>query len=155
MAHSHQDSFASSEPLFYNMTAQETIPVTNGNMPGKGAHDSGQPNGHNPSIEVDALVVGAGFSGITAIHRLQKAGLTVKCMEASSGFRGVWNFHRYESFSCRIYIYNKLTMLKIPWRLCRQRSALLSAQHTRSVSGLDILGALSGTRRATKVHCSR
>ncbi|KAK4503141.1 hypothetical protein PRZ48_006568 [Zasmidium cellare] len=47
------------------------------------------------AIQVDALIVGAGFSGITAIHRLRKAGLTVKCMEASSDFGGVWNFNRY------------------------------------------------------------
>ncbi|KAF2098259.1 FAD/NAD(P)-binding domain-containing protein [Rhizodiscina lignyota] len=46
-------------------------------------------------IQVDALVVGAGFSGITAIHRLREAGLTVKCMEASGDFGGVWNFNRY------------------------------------------------------------
>ncbi|PSN68744.1 FAD/NAD(P)-binding domain-containing protein, partial [Corynespora cassiicola Philippines] len=64
-------------------------------MPGKGADDFGQPNGSTASIEVDAVVVGAGFSGITAIHRLRKAGLTVKCMEASGDFGGVWNFHRY------------------------------------------------------------
>ncbi|KAI4943526.1 hypothetical protein J4E91_009163 [Alternaria rosae] len=64
-------------------------------MPGKEADDFGQPNGPSTLIEVDALVVGAGFSGITAIHRLRKAGLTVKCMEASGDFGGVWNFHRY------------------------------------------------------------
>ena len=58
------------------------------------AEDSSQPNGLCNIIEVDALVVGAGFSGITAIHRLRKAGLTVKCMEASDNFGGVWNFHR-------------------------------------------------------------
>jgi len=79
------------------MTAH-TITVPIDEMPGKGADDFDQPNGAAASIEVDALVVGAGFSGITAIHRLRKAGLTVKCMEASGGFGGVWNFHRYESY---------------------------------------------------------
>lgn len=64
-------------------------------MPGKEADDFGQPNGPSILIEVDALVVGAGYSGITAIHRIRKAGLTVKCMEASGDFGGVWNFHRY------------------------------------------------------------
>jgi len=58
------------------------------------AEDFGQPKEPCTTIEVDALVVGAGFSGITAIHRLRKAGLTVKCMEASGDFGGVWNFHR-------------------------------------------------------------
>lgn len=84
------------------MTAHETIPVPIGEMPGRGGDDFGQPNGPTVSIEVDALVVGAGFSGITAIHRLRKAGLTVKCMEASGDFGGVWNFHRYESYFCSV-----------------------------------------------------
>lgn len=81
------------------MTAYDTNPLSISEMSGKGADDFGQPNEPTASIEVDALVIGAGFSGITAIHRLRKAGLTVKCMEASGDFGGVWNFHRYKSYS--------------------------------------------------------
>lgn len=41
-------------------------------------------------IRSDVLVIGAGFSGITAIHRVRKLGLSVKCLESGSDFGGVW-----------------------------------------------------------------
>lgn len=44
----------------------------------------------NHIVNTDALVIGGGLSGITAIHRLRKAGLEVKCFEAGLGFGGVW-----------------------------------------------------------------
>lgn len=46
-------------------------------------------------IRCDVLVIGAGFSGITAIHRIRKLGLTVKCFESGSDFGGVWYWNRY------------------------------------------------------------
>ena len=46
-------------------------------------------------IECDVLVVGAGFSGMTAIHRFRKLGLKVKCFESGSDFGGVWYWNRY------------------------------------------------------------
>lgn len=84
---------------FQNLTAYNTIPLPISDMSANGANGFGHPNETTASIEVDALVIGAGFSGITAIHRLRKAGLTVKCMEASGDFGGVWNFHRYKSYT--------------------------------------------------------
>ena len=63
-------------------------------------------NGTVPSepIESDVIVVGAGFSGITAIHRFRKLGLKVKCFESGSDFGGVWYWNRYVIYSvCRIH----------------------------------------------------
>ncbi|KAK3049957.1 hypothetical protein LTR09_008877 [Extremus antarcticus] len=45
--------------------------------------------------DCDVLVVGAGFSGITAIHRFRKLGLKVKCFESGGDFGGVWYWNRY------------------------------------------------------------
>lgn len=42
------------------------------------------------TIVTDVMVIGAGFSGITAIHRFRKLGLKVKCFESGEGFGGVW-----------------------------------------------------------------
>jgi cation diffusion facilitator CzcD-associated flavoprotein CzcO len=47
------------------------------------------------TVECDVLVVGAGFSGITSIHRFRKAGLNVKCFESGTDFGGVWYWNRY------------------------------------------------------------
>lgn len=46
-------------------------------------------------IDTDVIVVGAGFSGISAIYRLRKQGLKVKMFEAGSDFGGVWYWNRY------------------------------------------------------------
>lgn len=42
------------------------------------------------TIETDVLVIGAGFSGITAIHRIREIGLEVRCFESGEDFGGVW-----------------------------------------------------------------
>ena len=47
------------------------------------------------TIETDVLVIGAGFSGITAIHRFRKLGMKVKCFESGADFGGVWYWNRY------------------------------------------------------------
>jgi cation diffusion facilitator CzcD-associated flavoprotein CzcO len=51
-------------------------------------------NGH--LLELDALIVGAGFSGIYILHRLRdQLGLHVKIVEAGSDLGGVWNNNVY------------------------------------------------------------
>ena len=44
---------------------------------------------------LDAIVVGAGFAGIYALHQLRDLGLTVKCFEGASGVGGTWWWNRY------------------------------------------------------------
>ncbi|KAF2845443.1 FAD/NAD(P)-binding domain-containing protein [Plenodomus tracheiphilus IPT5] len=45
--------------------------------------------------EYDVIIVGAGFSGISSLHRLRKAGLRAHIFEAGSDFGGVWYWNRY------------------------------------------------------------
>lgn len=52
------------------------------------------PSSTPQSYDCDVLVVGAGFSGITAIHRFRKLGLKVKCFESGGDFGGVWYWNR-------------------------------------------------------------
>lgn len=53
-------------------------------------HQDGHP------LEVDAVIVGAGFSGIYVLHRLRdQLGLNVKILEAGAGLGGVWNNNVY------------------------------------------------------------
>lgn len=49
------------------------------------------PNGQ----ELDALVVGAGFSGLYQLHQLRKRGFSVKIFEAASGLGGTWYWNCY------------------------------------------------------------
>lgn len=52
------------------------------------------PTGVEQHVECDVLVIGAGFSGITAIDRFRKLGMVVKCFESGSDFGGVWYWNR-------------------------------------------------------------
>jgi cation diffusion facilitator CzcD-associated flavoprotein CzcO len=45
--------------------------------------------------DYDAIVVGAGFAGIQAVHALAELGLSVHLIEAGPDVGGVWNWNRY------------------------------------------------------------
>ena len=44
---------------------------------------------------VDALVIGAGFGGLYATHRLRAQGLRVRGFEAGLSVGGTWYWNRY------------------------------------------------------------
>ena len=57
-----------------------------------------QQNKH-PS-DFDAVVVGAGFAGLSMLHRLRELGLSVRVYEAGSGVGGTWYWNRYPGARC-------------------------------------------------------
>ncbi|MGH6985798.1 MAG: flavin-containing monooxygenase [Caulobacteraceae bacterium] len=59
--------------------------------------DKGQSTG---AVDVDAVVVGAGFAGLYAIHRLTALGLRVQGVEKGAGVGGVWYWNRYPGARC-------------------------------------------------------
>lgn len=63
------------------------------------------------ATEVDVLVVGAGFSGLSQLHQIRKRGLKVKVVEASSKIGGVWYWTNYPGF--RVDTINPLYSLSI------------------------------------------
>jgi len=49
-----------------------------------------------PAVDVEAVVIGAGFSGLYMLHRLRNVmGLTVRLFEAGDGVGGTWYWNRY------------------------------------------------------------
>jgi cation diffusion facilitator CzcD-associated flavoprotein CzcO len=50
----------------------------------------------------DALVIGAGFSGLYMLHRLRDLGLSVIAVEAGENVGGTWLFNRYPGARCDI-----------------------------------------------------
>ena len=69
---------------------------------------------------VDALVVGAGFAGLRALHTLRERGFSVAVLEASEDIGGVWNFNRYPGARCDVesydYSYRFSPELEQEWR---------------------------------------
>jgi cation diffusion facilitator CzcD-associated flavoprotein CzcO len=41
-------------------------------------------------VELDALIVGAGFGGVYQLKRLKEEGFNVKLVESGSNYGGVW-----------------------------------------------------------------
>ncbi len=48
----------------------------------------------------DAIIVGAGFGGLYALHRLREAGLRARVYEAADGVGGTWYWNRYPGARC-------------------------------------------------------
>src|SRR6516162_8334609 len=50
----------------------------------------------------DALVIGAGFSGLYTLHRLRQLGLRTRVLEMSENVGGTWLYNRYPGARCDI-----------------------------------------------------
>lgn len=50
----------------------------------------------------DAVVIGAGFSGLYMLHLLREAGLTARVYEAGSDVGGTWYYNRYPGARCDV-----------------------------------------------------
>src|SRR6478736_1344702 len=52
------------------------------------------------SHDVDAVVIGAGFSGIYMLYKLREQGLSCRLFEAGDGVGGAWYWNRYPGARC-------------------------------------------------------
>jgi cation diffusion facilitator CzcD-associated flavoprotein CzcO len=76
--------FGSSEPAFHD-EPRVSAPV----------HPNVDLADDDASVAVDAVIIGAGLSGICALQRLLGMGLRVRLYEAGSDVGGVWYWNRY------------------------------------------------------------
>jgi cation diffusion facilitator CzcD-associated flavoprotein CzcO len=85
----------------------------------------------------DAVVVGAGFSGLYMLHRLRELGLTVRVFERGDGVGGTWFWNRYPGARCDVdsldYSYSFSDELQQDWnwseRFASQEEILSYAEH--------------------------
>jgi cyclohexanone monooxygenase len=86
-----------------------------------GSADLGQP------VEFDAVIVGAGFSGLYALYRLRQLGLSVRVYEAGEGIGGTWYWNRYPGARCDIesldYSYSFCDELQQEWHWTERYAA--------------------------------
>jgi cation diffusion facilitator CzcD-associated flavoprotein CzcO len=68
---------------------------------------------------VDAIIVGAGFSGLYQLYRLRELGLNTRVFEAGDGVGGTWYWNRYPGARCDIdslsYSYSFSPELEQEW----------------------------------------
>ncbi len=56
----------------------------------------------NTEARFDVIVIGAGFSGLYALHRLREQGLSVRVLEMAENVGGTWLYNRYPGARCDI-----------------------------------------------------
>ncbi|GLE53909.1 putative (cyclohexanone) monooxygenase, partial [Mycobacterium montefiorense] len=68
---------------------------------------------------VDVVVVGAGFAGLYALHKLRAQGLSVRVLEAAPELGGTWFYNRYPGARCDVesvdYCYSFSDELQQQW----------------------------------------
>lgn len=58
--------------------------------------------GDDGGVDVDVVIIGAGFGGLYALHRLRKLGLRIVVFEAGAGVGGTWFWNRYPGARCDV-----------------------------------------------------
>jgi cyclohexanone monooxygenase len=101
------------------------------------ARDDSSPRRSGAAQRFDAVVVGAGFAGLYALHRLRGLGLSVRVLEAGSGIGGTWYWNRYPGARCDVesleYSYSFSETLAEEWgwteKYASQAEILRYAEH--------------------------
>jgi cation diffusion facilitator CzcD-associated flavoprotein CzcO len=96
------------------------------------------------ALHHEVIVVGAGFGGVYAVHRLLQDGRDVLCLEAAGDAGGVWYHNRYPGARCDIlsidYSYSFSKELQDEWdwseRYAPQEEILRYIQHVVDRFGL-------------------
>lgn len=114
--------------------------------------------GQRSPAEADAVVVGAGFAGLYAIHRLRAAGRSVRCFELAEDVGGVWHFNRYPGARCDVeslqYSYSFSSELEQDWvwteRFAAQPEILAYIRHV--ADRFDLRREITFSTRVTSMR---
>ena len=106
--------------------------------------------------QVDAVIVGAGFSGLYQLHKLRELGLSTRVFEAGSGVGGTWYWNRYPGARCDIesmaYSYSFSPELEQDWqwseRYATQPEILNYVEHV--AERFDLKDKITFDTRVTK-----
>jgi cyclohexanone monooxygenase len=60
------------------------------------------PEGAEPTLELDVLLVGAGFSGLYGVHRFRELGYSVRAYDVATDVGGTWFWNRYPGARCDV-----------------------------------------------------
>ena len=80
-----------------------------------------------PVNPVDAVIIGAGFSGLYMLHRLRELGCKTRLFDAADGVGGTWYWNRYPGARCdsesHYYCYSFSESIRNEWKWsCRYPS---------------------------------
>jgi cation diffusion facilitator CzcD-associated flavoprotein CzcO len=71
------------------------------------SHQAMIPSDTSPALDFDAIIIGAGMSGMYQLYRLRELGFRVRVFEAGTGVGGTWYWNRYPGarFDSESYTY--------------------------------------------------
>ncbi|QCQ93418.1 flavin-containing monooxygenase [Rhodococcus sp. SGAir0479] len=107
------------------------------------------------ATDVDVIVVGAGISGLYAVHALRRRGMTVHGFESAAGVGGTWFHNRYPGARCDVesvdYSYSFDEALQQEWtwteRFATQPEILSYLEHV--ADRFDLRSAFDFLTRVT------
>lgn len=70
---------------------------------------------HTPE-KIDALIIGAGFSGIYQLYRLRERGFKVRIFEAGADLGGIWHWNCYPGARVDSHVPNYEFSIEELWR---------------------------------------
>jgi cyclohexanone monooxygenase len=110
------------------------------------------------SDHFDSIIVGAGFAGLYALHRLRGIGQAVRAFEAGNGVGGTWYWNRYPGARCDVesmqYSYQFSDELAQEWswseRYAAQPEILRYANHV--ADRFDLKKDIRFNAKVTSAH---
>ena len=95
--------------------------------------------------QFDAIIIGAGVTGLYQLYRLRQRGLSVRIFEDGGGVGGTWYWNRYPGARCDVasleYSYQFSEELQQQWhwseKYAAQAEILEYANHVNMPVGLD------------------
>ncbi len=85
------------------------------------------PTGIPVDESIDAVIVGAGFAGLSMLYRLRSLGMSARVLEAGGGIGGTWYWNRYPGARCDVesldYSYSFCDALQQEWHWTERYAA--------------------------------
>ena len=107
---------------------------------------------YQDNLDVDVLIVGAGFAGVYLLHRLRdELGLNVKVYEAGTQLGGIWHWNCYPGarvdtpIPCYEYSFPSIWKVRDPSKSGRK------ANPNRQFVGMDVDGKVPRLERAPRI----
>lgn len=111
----------------------------------------------NGATRLDCLVVGAGFGGMYAVHRLRQLGLSLHAIEVGGGVGGTWYWNRYPGARCDVmsidysYSFSNEIMQEWTWSEVFATQPEILAYANWVAEKLDLLRDYSFNTRAVAI----
>ena len=119
---------------------------------------AGSGDSYEDNLDVDVLIVGAGFAGVYLLHRLRdELGMKVKVYEAGKDLGGIWYWNCYPGARVDTPIPCYEYSLSSIWKVCylrQSQSPCYNLAHSNYRNGHGQRNTLRGKRFANTLNSS-